>query len=59
MQGCTSRLQEGLGALRAQSEVSTRFLGQVAELRKRWRLNRHGGKGERDGPHVCGQAHLC
>ncbi|GAB4818042.1 hypothetical protein N2152v2_005088 [Parachlorella kessleri] len=44
LKGCTSRLREGLEALRAQSEVSTRFLNQVADLRKNWRLNRHGGK---------------
>lgn len=41
------RLAGGAAALRAQEAVENRFLGDLAQLRRRWRLARHGGEGER------------
>lgn len=42
-----ARLAGGAAALRAQEGVENRFLGDLSQLRRRWRLARHAGEGER------------
>ena len=49
LRGAGERVRAGLGALQAQAALDNRFLAELAQLRRRWKLRRHAAAGTRAG----------